>query len=88
MNRYTPADIKIEFESTIRNAHVYVEASAWSDEDGIYKTQLNDVYLDGVSVLGLLTEQDLSDLDDQIEPAISGQDNDFNASRDAFQLGE
>ena len=70
MYRHNPPTITIQFEHQVRNAWVYVEASAWHDEEGIYKTQLNDVSLDGTSVLGLLTEDDLSDLDDAIEPAI------------------
>jgi hypothetical protein len=67
----SPPDIKIEFEYQVRRAHVYVEASAWADEDGIYKTQINDVFFDGTSVLELLTDDDLSDIDDAIEPAIN-----------------
>jgi hypothetical protein len=91
--RYTPADIKIEFEHQIRRAHLWVEASAWSDEEGIYKTQLNDVFLDGTSVLDLLTEDDLSDLCDAIEPAIHADASDSKASsfvpsRDAHRLGD
>ena len=75
-----PPDIKIEFEHQIRRAHLWVEASAWADEDGIYKTQLNDVMLDGTSVLELLTEDDLSELDDAIEPAIQGESADRRAT--------
>jgi hypothetical protein len=91
--RYTPADIKIEFEHQIRRAHLWVEASAWSDEEGIYKTQLNDVSLDGTSVLELLTEEDLSELQDAIEPAIHADASDSKASsfvpsRDAHRLGD
>ena len=91
--RYTPADIKIEFEHQIRRAHLWVEASAWSVEEGIYKTQLNDVFLDGTSVLDLLTEDDLSDLCDAIEPAIHADASDSKASsfvpsRDAHRLGD
>jgi hypothetical protein len=78
--RYTSPDISIQFEHQIRNAHVCVEASAWADEEGIYKTQLNDVFLDGISVLGLLTEDDLSDLDDAIEPAIHADAGDRKAT--------
>lgn len=70
MFRHNPPTIKIEFEHQVRNAWVHVEASAWHDYEGIYKTQLNDVSLDGTSVLGLLSDDDLSDIDDAIEPAI------------------
>jgi hypothetical protein len=63
------------------------------DEDGIYKTQLNDAMLDGVSVLDLLTEDDLSELQDAIEPAIIADFSDeeastFSPSRDAHRLGD
>ena len=89
----TTPDIKIEFEHQIRRAHLWVEASAWFDEEGIYKTQLNDVMLDGTSVLELLTEDDLSELQDAIEPAIHADASDrktseFIPSRDAHRLGE
>jgi hypothetical protein len=90
--RYPP-DIKIEFEFQIRRAHLWVEASAWGDEEGIYKTQINDVMLDGTSVLDLLTDDDLSDIDDAIEPAIHADASDkkateFVPSRDAHRLGD
>ena len=91
--RHTLPDIKIEFEHLIRRAHLWVEASAWADEDGIYKTQINDVMLDGTSVLELLTDDDLSDIDDAIEPAIHADAFDrkateFVPSRDAHKLGD
>jgi hypothetical protein len=89
----TRPDVKTEFEHTIRNAHLWIEACAWMDEDGIYKTQLNDALLDGVSVLGLLTEDDISDIEDAIEPAIIADFADeeassFVPSRDAHRLGD
>ena len=91
--RHTLPDIKIEFEHLIRRAHLWVEASAWCDEEGIYKTQINDVMLDGTSVLELLTDDDLSDIDDAIEPAIHADAADSKASsfvpsRDAHRLGD
>lgn len=77
MSRYpTPHNISIEFEATVRLETVYVEAIAWSDDEGIYKTSLVDVTLDGVSVVGLLSEDVLSDLSDAIEPAIHAQASD------------
>jgi hypothetical protein len=89
MYRYIPPTIKIQFEHQIRRAYLSVESSAWSDEDGIYKTELNDVYLDGISVIALLTEDDLQELVDAIEPAIHAQDdNDFVPERDAHRLGD
>ena len=78
--RYTTPDIKIEFEHQIRRAYLWVHASAWSDEEGIYKTELNDVFLDEVSVLALLTDEDLSDLIDAIEPAIHAEAGDRRAT--------
>ncbi len=93
MYKHNPPTIKIEFEHQIRNAHVWVEGSAWHDYEGIYKTELNDVLLDEVSVLALLTEEDLSDLIDAIEPAIHAdasdrQASEFIPSRDAHRLGD
>ena len=89
MYRYTPPTIKLEFEHQIRRAYLCVEASAWHDEDGIHKTELNDVFLDGVSVIALLTEDDLEELVDAIEPAIHAQDaNEFNPEKDAHRLGD
>jgi hypothetical protein len=78
--RYTAPDIKIEFEHQIRRAYLWVQASAWADDEGIYKTELNDVFLDEVSVLALLTEDDLSDLIDAIEPAIHADAGDRRAT--------
>ena len=90
--RHTLPDYKTEFEFTVRNAHLWIEASAWGDAEGIYKTQLNDACLDGVSVLGLLTADDLSDIDDAIEPAVLADLADaadvFVPSRDAHRLGD
>jgi hypothetical protein len=73
-------DIRIDFEHSIRRAHLWVEASAWADDDGIYKTQLNDVFLDGISVIALLTDDDLSEIDDAIEPAIHAGADDRKAT--------
>jgi hypothetical protein len=78
--RYITPDIKIEFEHQIRRAYLWVQASAWSDEEGIYKTELNDVFLDEVSVLALLTDDDLSDIIDAIEPAIHADAGDRKAT--------
>jgi len=78
--QYTAPDIRIEFEHQIRRAHLWIVASAWSDEEGIYKTQLNDAMLDGTSVLELLTDDDLSEINDAIEPAIHGDAGDRKAT--------
>lgn len=89
MYRYIQPNIKLSFEHQIRRAYLCVEASAWSDEDGVHKTELNDVFLDGISVIALLTEDDLSEIDDAIVPAIYAQDdNEFIPERDAHRLGD
>jgi hypothetical protein len=80
MYRHNPPTIKIEFEHQVRKESVFVQASAWHDDDGIYKTELNDVMLDGISVVGLLTDDDLSDIIDAIEPAIHADAGDRRAT--------
>jgi hypothetical protein len=80
MYRHNPPTIKIEFENQVRKEFVVVLASAWHDDDGIYKTELNDVMLDGISVVGLLTDDDLSDIIDAIEPAIHADAGDRRAT--------
>jgi hypothetical protein len=80
MYRHNPPTIRIEFEHQVRKEFVFVQASAWHDEEGIYKTELNDVLLDGISVLGLLTDDDLSDIIDAIEPAIHADAGDARAT--------
>ena len=80
MYRHNPPTIRIEFEHQIRNEYVNVEASAWHDDDGIYKTELNDVLLGDVSVIGLLTDADLGDITDAIEPAIHADASDARAT--------
>jgi hypothetical protein len=80
MYRHNPPTIKIEFEHQVRKEFVFVQASAWHDDDGIYKTELNDVLLDSISVLGLLTDDDLSNIIDAIEPAIHADAGDRRAT--------
>lgn len=63
-------DIQVEFEHRIRDEWVYVKASAWYDYEGIYKTRIDGVFLDDVNVTGLLTDFDLADIDQAIEPAV------------------
>jgi hypothetical protein len=80
MYRHNPPTIRIEFEHQVRKEFVFVQASAWHDEEGIYKIELNDVLLDGISVLGLLTDDDLSDITDAIEPAIHADASDARST--------
>ncbi len=88
-----PADIKVEFEHRIRSAWLHVEAQAWSDDDGIYKTEVTGVYLDGAEVSGLLTDADILDIECAIEPAIHADASDracsaFIPERDAHRMGD
>lgn len=79
------------FEAKIRSEWVFVEAAIWADEEGIYKQDITGVFIDGVNVIGLLTDADLGMLDAMIEGALQADadsDNGFDANRDAFQLGE
>ena len=59
------------FDAKIRDAWVYVEASAWADHEGIYKTAINGVFIDGVDVMGLLNNADICELDGMVECAIA-----------------
>ena len=63
-------DIQVEFDHRIRDEWVYVKASAWYDYEGIYKTRIDGVFLDDANVTGLLTDFDLADIDQAIEPAV------------------
>lgn len=67
--RSTIPDARVEFEFKVNREFVWVEASVWGDEEGIYKTRIDGVYLDGVDVSGILSDDVLSDIDDAIEPA-------------------
>ena len=69
MNRYTPPTGRISFEHKIRKAWLYIDAEFWHDEDGIYKTAIVNVWLETAEVFDLLTEDDISDIEDAIEPA-------------------
>lgn len=69
MNRYEPPTGRISFEHKIRKAWLYIDAEFWHDEDGIYKTAIVNVWLETVEVFDLLTEDDISDIEDAIEPA-------------------
>ncbi len=80
MYRHNPPTIRIEFEHQVRKKFVFVQASAWHDEEGIYKIELNDVLLDGVSVVGLLSDAVLDDINDAIEPAIHAESGDARAT--------
>ena len=73
-------DDHINFEFKIRRAHVYVESSIWFDENGIYKTRINGVYMDGTEVSDLLTDGDFDDITDAIEPAAMAESGDRRAT--------
>lgn len=62
-------DDKISFEHKVRHEWLMIDASIWFDDDGIYKTRVDKVWLDDTNVIGLMTEDDLSDIDDAIIPA-------------------
>lgn len=58
------------FEAKIRDEWVYVEAQAWADHEGFYKTAITGVFIDGVNVTGLLTDYDLAELYGEIISSI------------------
>ena len=80
MNRYEPPTGRISFEHKIRKAWLYINAEFWHDEDGIYKTAIVNVWMDGVEVFDLLTEDDISEIDDAIEPAVMAEAGDHRAT--------
>lgn len=93
MNTERKPDAVVTFDHRIRAELVFVEASAWLDDSGIYQTRIDGVFLDGVNVAGLLTSYDLADIDMQIEPAVLQDRADdaataFDPARDAFTFGE
>jgi hypothetical protein len=69
MNRYIPPTDRVQFDHRIRDEWVVAEGALWIDEEGIYKTRVTGVFLDGVNVTGLLTDYDLSEIDSAIEDA-------------------
>lgn len=79
----------VQFEYRIRSEWLFVEAFALSDECGIYSVSVTGAFVDGVNVLGLLTEEDILELESAIEPAIDAEDKeDFDPARDAHRLGD
>lgn len=78
----TNPDATVTFEHKIRREWVFVEASAWLDESGIYQTRIDGVYMDGVNVTGLLTDFDLADIDQAIEFAVRA-----DIAQDAIDAG-
>ncbi len=65
-------DARVTFDHKIRNEWVIVKGSAWGDENGIYKREVNAVYLGEEDVSGLLTPSDFDDLEDAIEAEVLG----------------
>lgn len=75
-------DARVTFEHKIRNEWVIVKGSTWGDSEGIYKRQVNAVYLDDVDVSGLLTPSDFDDLEDAIEAEVLGLASDNRVTGD------
>jgi hypothetical protein len=65
-------DARVTFEHKIRKEWVIVNGSAWGDENGIYKRQVNSVMLGDEDVSGLLLPSDFDDLEDAIEAEVLG----------------
>ena len=63
----------VTFDAKIRDEWVSVDAVAFGDDTGIYRTGIVAVWLDGVNVLGLLTDADIGDLDSMIPNAVINQ---------------
>lgn len=67
-----------EFETTIRGVPVYIEAYALGDESGIYRTGFT-AYVDGADVTGLLTDDDIAQVESETMQAL---ENDASDVRD------
>lgn len=84
--------ITVQFIHSIRGVTLDVSAYAMADEEGIYKTMVTDVCLDEVSVLRLLTTEDIDEIDDQIEEAVRADREEDALSAyqhgDRFNLGD
>ena len=80
MNRYIPPTIRVSFDHKIRKAWLTVDAEAWHDEDGIYKTAITNVWLDTAEVFDLLTSEDILDIETAIEPAIHAANDDHRVT--------
>lgn len=73
MNIESKPTISTSFEHKIRREWVYVECSGWHDSNGLYKSRLDGIFLDGVNVTGLLTDSDLDDVLAAIDSALETQ---------------
>lgn len=80
MTRYTPPTDRVSFEHKVRKAWVFVEAEIWHDEEGIYKVAIANVWLDDADVFDLLTPEDISEIEDAIEPAALAEAGDRRAT--------
>lgn len=61
------------FEAKIRNEWLVIDGEAWADHEGIYRTSIAAVWMEDVNVIGLLTEDDLSELENMIPDAIANE---------------
>ena len=68
-----------QFDARIRDEWVVVEAYALADHEGVFQTGITGVYLEGVNVMGLLTNYDVAELDAMIPDAL---ENDASDARD------
>lgn len=57
----------VDFETAIRGECVKVEAAAYGDEEGVYKTEIRGIWLEGVNVAGILDDATLAEIDGMIE---------------------
>ena len=85
--------IYVQFEHKVRQEILVIDAMAWHDYEGIYKVGLDKAWLGDECVNGLLTDEDIADIESAIEPAIRADKEDdristFDPARDAFRLGD
>lgn len=62
--------VEVTFDAKLRDEWVQVDAIAWGDDVGIYRTAIKAVWFDGVNVIGLLSNADIGLLDVMIPDAV------------------
>lgn len=60
------------FQTTVRSVPLHIEATVTGDQYGIYHIDIT-AYLDGADVTGLLTDDDVMQLDSEVLTALQSE---------------